>query len=323
MEHKKDKDMPVATVIITVYDRTDYYLEAIDSVRNQIGFSPEQVEIIVVSNISLPIVPEDVVLLTLKQRGIGPKLKLGIERSHSDIIIILEDDDIFSQNKIKTVTELFKKYPEVNYIHNAQKPFKKIDLVVQNKDYGGVEWEVIERDSIDTLSFRNFVKKYWEWSGNLSSCSFRKNVFKGKLVDSQKYINKVGITPDLALPILGILSSDKFINVRNPLTYKRQHDNSATKTVFRSMLKDPEILDIQLIEGLATLSLCSGKSKNLERLARAIVTKRMIARYGFHHISLFDLFTVLQYDRASGNLSMDLRSYISHILHRRTMQSEI
>ncbi len=318
MESEKYKDVPVATVIITIYDRTNYYLEAIDSIRNQIGFSPEQVEIIVVSNISLPIVPEGVVLLTIKQRGIGPKLKLGVERSHSDIIITLEDDDIFFYNKIKIITELFKKYPEVNYIHNAQKPFKKIDLVEQNKYFGGVEYEVIERDSIDTLSFRNFVKKYWEWSGNLSSCSFRKNVFMGKVVGSQNYIDKVGITPDLAFPILGILSSDKFINVRNPLTYYRQHNDSATKTVFRNMPKDPEILDMQLHEGLATHSLCLDKSKNLELLARAIVTKRKIARYGLHQLSPFDLFRLLQYETASGTLSMDLRGYISHILRHRT-----
>ncbi len=115
------------TVIITVYNRERFILDAINSALNQ-TLDKNLYEIIVVSNfeneeLSHICKQNDIELILSKNISLGAKIKEGIIASHGDIISFLEDDDQFMPGKLSLI---FKKMVQekVVYYHNM---FEAID----------------------------------------------------------------------------------------------------------------------------------------------------------------------------------------------------
>ena len=110
--------MPLASIVITVYKRTTFLRECVQSVLSQKGIDRNDLEIIIVSNtnVSSYDLSVDQIIYT-EDRSIGKKLLLGINASHSEILFLLEDDDYFFPKKIKTILPFFTD-ANVGYVHN-------------------------------------------------------------------------------------------------------------------------------------------------------------------------------------------------------------
>ena len=108
--------IPYISVIIPVYNRTQYVGEAINSVLNQ-TLSRDKYEIIVVTNVDLP-EREGVKIIKSNERWLGPKIAEGIEEARGEVICLLEDDDLFLHNKLETVYKTFKEHPELGQFKN-------------------------------------------------------------------------------------------------------------------------------------------------------------------------------------------------------------
>lgn len=111
-----------ASVIITAHDRRRYLRRAIDSVLVQ-DADRSAYEIIVVKNFVDPAV--DALLDSTGGQHIlstgGPvagKVADGLKVCRGEIILLLEDDDLFDRTKIRRVISEFRSNPRLGFYHN-------------------------------------------------------------------------------------------------------------------------------------------------------------------------------------------------------------
>ncbi len=110
------------SVLITVYERSEFINDAIRSVLNQ-DVSPEVYEIIVISNLPIHIVEEKlrskIKFIETNEREVGKKYLLGMNESTGKIITFLDDDDLYLNNRLGTILRKFKNSGGKIYYHNS------------------------------------------------------------------------------------------------------------------------------------------------------------------------------------------------------------
>lgn len=288
--------MKDATIIITVYNRTSFLAQAIDSVVSQNNVDRDDVEIIVVTNswISKSDYPVDRIIFS-EDRSVGQKLHEGIRQATSDRIFFLEDDDLFLPAKLKSIIPLLDDM-DVGYVHN---------LYVTGKEYRKQELEPqsfrirkLTPQWLDNQSFYSFSKRFWDYSGNMSSIAIRKDA-----IDLNE-LSKIKLLPDIFILPMALLHERTCLQVDSTLTFVRVNENSTTHRLF-----DPELHRMAAEEIDSWVDYVSGKSVNLERQAHAILAKRRIAG-GLHNISFRDILLLFQYETATRMLFGDIVSYI-------------
>lgn len=60
--------------------------------------------------------------IVTNEESLAQKQAIGISNVHGDLIVFLEDDDLFTKDKIKETTYKFSKY-DIGFYHNAQEVF--------------------------------------------------------------------------------------------------------------------------------------------------------------------------------------------------------
>ncbi|BDB99863.1 glycosyltransferase family A protein [Saccharolobus caldissimus] len=112
----------------------------------------------------------EIVVHTLDEYGIiniytddetlGGKLSLGILKSSGDVILFLDDDDLFSKNKIEHVLSMFTKY-DIGFYQNLQEKFRdkipekyNFNLIDNNENYSFLYYKSIDSRKIGTLIFK-------------------------------------------------------------------------------------------------------------------------------------------------------------------------
>ena len=127
------------TVIMTIYDRDQYYKDALDSLANQ---TKRDFELLIYSNIpveydlskfkDVKVIEDAPVKLTLKYA-------YGIRKAKHDKICFLEDDDTFTPDKIEYLESINFEYfhNDYNHIttgeHNPGKGFNMSSIAINRK----------------------------------------------------------------------------------------------------------------------------------------------------------------------------------------------
>ena len=292
--------MPVASVIITVYKRTTFLRECIQSVITQEGISRNDLEIIIVSNGDLSEfnLDADKVIYT-KNRSIGEKLNLGINASHSEVLFFLEDDDRFLPTKIRTILPFFIN-ESIGYVHN--------NALESGKYINKKSVECIDPSWLDLQSFSGFSKKFWHFAGNMSSIAVRKNSLDAEA------IRNIQILPDVVIfPMILILGKNG-LQINEPLTFIRKHSENSTSFLF-----EKQLAALAFKEGKFWLDYFKGKSANLEKQNRALLLKRSLAldRANINsnyyvkneelRFKVKDAFLLFQYELATGFVLNDIK----------------
>ena len=111
------------SVVIIAYKRKEFLIKAVNSVLNQ-NYPKELIEIIVVKSFK-----DDEIDRTLSEKliksiytelkSIGKKFSLGFQNSSGDIICMLEDDDAFSELKLKTIAEVYEADKQIDVFLNG------------------------------------------------------------------------------------------------------------------------------------------------------------------------------------------------------------
>jgi len=112
------------SVIITAYNRKIFLLDAIRSVLNQ-TLDRSEYEIIVTKNfvdrdIDNFIYKNDIKNVTILNPINNNYIGEAIKACNGDVISFLDDDDLFLQNKLETIKEIFNKYDKSvdnNFVH--------------------------------------------------------------------------------------------------------------------------------------------------------------------------------------------------------------
>jgi len=167
---------PYISVIITVYNRTQYVNEAINSVLNQ-SLNKEKYEVIIVSNIDLP-EREGVKIIKSNEKMLGPKFTEGIINAKGEVISILEDDDLFLPKKLEVVYNAFKNDEKLGLLKNP---------IIYRNEYGD-EWTsvvpkepiIVTPEDLNPDKISELISKY-EVGFQNSSMSFRKSFIEDHL----------------------------------------------------------------------------------------------------------------------------------------------
>lgn len=220
---------PELSVIIPVYDRSEFVNDAVKSVIDLI--KENSIEILVVSNINLSLEIESraIRLIRTDIKSLSKKLEIGIRESSASIVAFLEDDDLWCNDKINELLSVFRKNKQVDFYHNGSKQFRgEVCDVMNNSNSGCI---IIKRDGLDNgnlvkpikLAIRNNI------GYNLSSIAVRKSAILDHL-DILTSLSVYGI--DSLVAIITLIYCNNIFIDRNIRTCVRIHKNNSYRTLF-------------------------------------------------------------------------------------------
>lgn len=111
------------SVIITAYDRIEYLKDAINSVVKQ-TLNPSFFEVFVIKTFENTDIDKYTESLGFTNLVFDPSINYGerliqtIKRCNGDIIVFLEDDDLFAPEKLENIKRVFDNHPQLDYYHN-------------------------------------------------------------------------------------------------------------------------------------------------------------------------------------------------------------
>jgi glycosyltransferase involved in cell wall biosynthesis len=198
-----------ASVIVIDYKRKKYILDALKSIKNQKGIDLNDIEVIVVKYYQdekidnyikenfpnykiINLDPDD------PDHYIGRTFSEGIKAASNNLIFLLEDDDMFTENKISRIFEIVEK--------------------IKNYD----EYLIFHKMIIINDHQKKISRKY---IGN-SSCLVLYIKDKDKLIND---IRKIYFSIDSFL-LCYFIKNKKIIKVNEPLTYYRIHKENISRS---------------------------------------------------------------------------------------------
>ncbi len=113
------------SVIISAHDRKQYVMSAVKSVISQ-EFARDRYEIIVVKNfldseMDTYLHENAVESLYTEEKSLARKMVVGFMKSRGEILCFLDDDDLYSAGKLKTVSEYFS-HGNLSFLHDSIVP---------------------------------------------------------------------------------------------------------------------------------------------------------------------------------------------------------
>lgn len=144
VENKKLKsknivNQPLVTVLMSIYNRTSYINEAINSILHQtyqnleiliiLEYSSNQDEIY---NILKSFKSEKIRIIKNKERlGLAKSLNIGLTKSKGKYIARMDDDDISAPNRIEKQVEFMEKHKDISIVGTFMKFFGTSNLECQ------------------------------------------------------------------------------------------------------------------------------------------------------------------------------------------------
>ncbi|MFZ8800883.1 MAG: glycosyltransferase family 2 protein [Candidatus Nanopusillus sp.] len=214
-----------ASVIVMDYLRKKYILDALQSIKNQKRIDLNDIEVIVVKYYQDEKIDNYIKenfpnhkIINLDSNGpdryCGSALAIGIKEASSNLIFLLDDDDMFTENKISRILEVIKniKYDEYLIFHK----------MIMTHDYKG----------------KLLKKSKYRYN---NSCLVLYIKDKEKLID---YIRKIYYIIDR-----GIVCrfNKKIIKVDESLTYYRRHEENLTEKRYNRQVLEMFLQDLQYI----------------------------------------------------------------------------
>jgi len=117
-------DKPLISVIITAYNRKQYLLQAVSSVLNQ-KLDRRLYEIIVLKNFKDEEIDKfleinKVINLYDTSKEIGKMQSVAIKIAKGEIISFLDDDDMFTPDKLSVTFRIFTMCDKIDFYHNGR-----------------------------------------------------------------------------------------------------------------------------------------------------------------------------------------------------------
>lgn len=208
-------------VIVTVYKRYNYVNEAINSVLHQTVL-PDQI-VVVTDNTKIIENSQNFHNLTTIEANYpdyGKKIVQAINSLDDDIdiVLFLEDDDIFDRYKIEYIKRIFERNNNLVMIHNLQKYIdingKEINNSFTKRNYEETQPQedtLVNLDNIFVL-----YNRYPFLGFNVSSMSIKKDI----LDKYKSFLYEFKIMLDTSLLFISVLEGN-VLHVSNRLTYFR------------------------------------------------------------------------------------------------------
>ncbi len=244
MGQDSSNEDPRISVIISAYNRKKYLMQAVLSVLNQ-SLPRKYFEIIVIKNFLDEHIDSELDKLGImnihsEEKWYGAKLAEGIAISRGNVLCFLDDDDMYSCEKLSRVNEFFEN-PEVDFYKNTVIPvYGEFEEDIIN-NYSLVEQQPVfvqNGNVIQSLRKIGFI--------NPSSMCIRKNLI-GEQLDQLK---KNKLTVDIFL-FYNYLERGNVAVIDGNTSYYRIHNESQTHEIDdleKSWNKDTEYSNLVLTD---------------------------------------------------------------------------
>ncbi|MBW4546706.1 MAG: glycosyltransferase [Symplocastrum torsivum CPER-KK1] len=215
---------PKISIVIPVYNGSDYLKEAIDSA---LGQTAPDFEVIVVNDGSndggkteaIANSYSDKIRYFYKENGgVASALNLGIKNMRGEWFAWLSHDDFFSKNRIEQDLILIEKHPEAKVIYCTLK-----DVDFQGEILENVKYPIVQvKNCYEALMFVN-----------MCALTIHQSCFKtiGVFDESKRTSQDVDFTLRLARRFSFYLNN-------NSITYRREHLNRGTYTLAEPYKKE-------------------------------------------------------------------------------------
>lgn len=212
-------------VVITAHNRKNYLLDAIQSAIDQrlpgITYQITVVKNFLDAKIDEFINRNGVNNIFTDKPFLGYKILLGAVLTNSPVICILEDDDLFSENKVSNVYRRFSENKDLVYYHNSMTPLdedgKKID-----KWYKQEKKTVLYKPSPDLKKILRIIRF---GAHNLSSITISRNL----VLNNFRIFEHSNYGLDYGMLFLAFNSGRSVLSDGEKLTYYRVHDSAINK----------------------------------------------------------------------------------------------
>ncbi|MHB1439203.1 MAG: glycosyltransferase family 2 protein [Cuniculiplasma sp.] len=270
-----EKATPKISVIVTLYNRTDFILDALNSVVNQ-SLDKELYEIIVVTNIDVNFDRDteflgSIKVLKVDKPQVGMKYLKGFKESRGDIITFLDDDDLYEKERLSEILKFFDGKKGHIYYHNS------FDLIDDNGKRINSNFRINDQKFSQSTNvlliqpkyrLKDLVKaKKIGGDFNMSSIAVSRSI----LSNGMALLSLASASPDISLFMESItINSEIFIDSRKLTLYRIK--SSSPKTIElndndRSAIKKPQL---EAREGMINFAVSKGnvmtiKYANFER----------------------------------------------------------
>lgn len=184
---KESSHSPYISVVLTAYNRKQYLAEAFQSLNEQ-SLSYEKFEIIIISNYDVDFLPilhflgRGLVIKTIKQEGpIGLFFKSALKVASGGILCFLDDDDIFSVQKLARVLEKFEYDENLGYYSN--------DILIINENGTRPTNKARIGNTFKTRKNEMLINKNSPWKEILKFVKYRGNALNSAISIRRKILD--------------------------------------------------------------------------------------------------------------------------------------
>lgn len=237
---------PYLSVIFITHNKSSYSRIALDSIHKQ-TLSKEFFEVLVVTDyndieLEKRIDSYGYVKIYTDKTGFIDKVRLGTIKASGKIITFLEDDDIYSKDRLKVIYDYFSSDDHLSYYHNSHIPIDQTDKELPKSFYFNIIQPVTVEPDEDyenkLLEIANVNPDF-----NTSSIAIKKSV----LLESFNYFEKMSAAVDNFMFYCAATKRAKLMIDSNKLTFYRIHQSQTLiKHNFESFINSKDTR----IEGL-------------------------------------------------------------------------
>lgn len=231
---------PLVSIVIPVYNGSNYIQSAIDSA---LGQDYDNIEVIVVNDGSTDNTDEIIknygnkITYYLKENGgVSTALNLGIRSAHGEYISWLSHDDYYLPNKVSRQIE------ELNKLDNQEKIIVFSDFIaryIKNNSYSDIEKKIpFNTPNFSQLSKISSLKLLFARSIHGCSLLIPKIAFESIGCFNEKLLT----TQDYDLWFKFIESEYSFFYIPEILLVSRQHEQQVSKLKLKIAKKEKKIL---------------------------------------------------------------------------------
>jgi glycosyltransferase involved in cell wall biosynthesis len=208
---------PYITVILLDYNRKEFLLDAFNSALNQ-TLDRSKYEIIVTKNfrdskIDSYIKKNGGKLVFFEKGSYGEQVADALKYAKGEVICFLEDDDLFTKEKLKTIYSLMN--DKIGYIHNGMFYINENGNQIKNEKYGNLETKTLVRDE-------DKDKKFNIPSINPSAICIKKKLLVGTK-SVKEALSKIISGPDTFYYFVALDSNCDMLAIPDKLTKYRIH----------------------------------------------------------------------------------------------------
>jgi len=213
---------PYITVILLDYNRKEFLLDAFNSALNQ-TLDRSKYEIIVTKNFTDDKIDNYIKMnggkLVFFEKGTyGEQVADALKYANGQVICFLEDDDLFTKEKLKTIYSLMN--DKIGYIHNGMFYIDENGKQIKNEKYGNLETKILVRDEDKNKKF------------NIPSINPSAICIKKKLLLETKIVNealsKIVAGPDTFYYFVALDSNYDMLAIPDKLTRYRIHGGNTS-----------------------------------------------------------------------------------------------